>query len=305
MIVLRLALIAIALWLFAPTGARAELSEDEQRLLTFLDKEYAAGFFTIGNRGQDASGAYRWAATFHRELRKPLEKLQGFCAKEGGILQLALSAGQISDRRTSALIGLGGRSYIVKHHDLWEWEARGYDSVAAGISGFNEVIPRQLLTGRTRTIAAADAAPPMGLFACARNDNEMLWAASIMPGAYGGSGWFYMSIRAITSDYLEMRDRQKYEAERLSRKATEKVTADARAVDAFVASENMRLAGFRKSLTIGSDTNCGLVINDRGPVLEVQLPSSITGPNGERQFWTKRGSLTDAKAPRGCTFGRD
>lgn len=85
--------------LFTPSAARAEPSEDERSLIAFLQKECAAGFFTIGNRGQDASGAFKWGATFHRELRKPLEKLTAHCAAGGDMTQLASLQGLYGKQR--------------------------------------------------------------------------------------------------------------------------------------------------------------------------------------------------------------
>lgn len=47
-----------------------------------------------------------------------------------------------------------------------------------------------------------------------------------------------------------------------------------------------------------------MVTNVRSPLVEVQLPAGLTGPDGIRQFWAKREDLTDARVPEGCRFGR-
>ncbi|MGL5839107.1 MAG: hypothetical protein ACRCY3_11450 [Sphingorhabdus sp.] len=172
----RLAGLAVALWFIAPSSAQAELSEDERSLLAFLQKEYAAGFFTIGNRGQDASGAFKWGATFHRELRKPLEKLTAQCSAGGGTMQLLLSAGKLQNDLSSVTLKFGGQEYLVSHEALWDWEARKSGSATAQKYGFDGVIPSVLVAGRTKTIAAADADPPMGLFACRNSGAALSWA---------------------------------------------------------------------------------------------------------------------------------
>lgn len=69
--------------------------------------------------------------------------------------------------------------------------------------------------------------------------------------------------------------------------------------------ENVRWHGeWRKTITLGTRTNCGMVVQERGPLVEVQLPAGIEGPGGIRQFWVRRDRLTDDDVPNGCDFGR-
>lgn len=59
---------------------------------------------------------------------------------------------------------------------------------------------------------------------------------------------------------------------------------------------------FQNGIEIGTDTNCGTVIELRGPMAEVALPVMRKAPNGERTFWSKR----DALLPPGaglCRYG--
>jgi hypothetical protein len=67
--------------------------------------------------------------------------------------------------------------------------------------------------------------------------------------------------------------------------------------------EQRRLAPWRKSIAVGTSTNCGLVIDVRGPLVQVQLPGNTTGPSGQREFWIKRTELTDHLPVYQCTFG--
>jgi hypothetical protein len=283
----------LALSLAPIIGAVAEPSQAEQALQDFLDKEYKQGLFTIGNRGKDTSGAYKWAATFHRELRKPLEKLTGYCQANGASMVRLLSAGAIADDAKMINLSLGEQTFEISHFDLWAWESRSGLAEPAKTDGFDAVIPAALIAGRTKTIAAADADPPLGLFGCHDSSGDLIWAASIMPGEYGGSGWFYITIRPVTADFIVNWQQRQLEIA---------MAAETNAANAVA--ENQRLAAFRKILAIGSQTNCGLVIDDRGPVLEVQLPPAISSPNGERRFWVRRNVLTDYPVPEGCTFGR-
>lgn len=52
-----------------------------------------------------------------------------------------------------------------------------------------------------------------------------------------------------------------------------------------------RFEEFRKAIVIGTDTNCGTVIELRGPMVEVALPVTRTAPNGQSTFWSKREAL--------------
>ena len=68
--------------------------------------------------------------------------------------------------------------------------------------------------------------------------------------------------------------------------------------------ENERrvLEEFRSSLDVGTVTNCGTVIEVRGPVAEIAVPAMRTAPNGVNTFW----SQIDRLFPFGtspCTYG--
>jgi hypothetical protein len=67
--------------------------------------------------------------------------------------------------------------------------------------------------------------------------------------------------------------------------------------------EERRLTEWRKSIALGTSTNCGLVIDVRGPLVQVQLPGNTTGPSGQREFWIKRTELTDHRPVHQCTYG--
>lgn len=61
-------------------------------------------------------------------------------------------------------------------------------------------------------------------------------------------------------------------------------------------------AAFQNTLAIGDETNCGTVINVRGPMAEVALPVNRRAPNGEPTFWSRKERLF----PPGygvCTYG--
>jgi hypothetical protein len=256
--------------------------------------------------GRLADGNYVVSAVFHRELRNPLDKLTGFCSAHGGTMSLLVSAaGTVSRYADSAELALQDQTFRVDLSDLFEWSDKPRSfSAEPAFGGFEYVFDRRLVAGRTKTVAEADANPPLGLFGCFDTHKGLKWAVSIMAGDYGGNGWLYVKILPLTFKFLTQK-RQAVLATKQAEASWQKKQADQQqqAVE-FAEAEHRRLAPWRKALTISSETNCGLVIDDRGAVLEIQLPSGNLGPNDERTFWTKREDLADYPFPRECKFGQ-
>ena len=72
-----------------------------------------------------------------------------------------------------------------------------------------------------------------------------------------------------------------------------------RAEDAAEQREN---EAFRRDLAIGTETNCGTVIQLRGLMVEIAVPPVRLAPNGQSTFWSKRAVLArPGIAP--CTYG--
>ena len=59
---------------------------------------------------------------------------------------------------------------------------------------------------------------------------------------------------------------------------------------------------FRRDLAVGMETNCGTVIQIRGPMVEIAVPPIRVALNGQSTFWSKRDILAlPGIAP--CTYG--
>lgn len=52
---------------------------------------------------------------------------------------------------------------------------------------------------------------------------------------------------------------------------------------------------------IGTVTNCGTVIEVRGPMVEIAVPPTVLTPNGQTTFWSRRDALPPSSTP--CTYG--
>ncbi len=85
---------------------------------------------------------------------------------------------------------------------------------------------------------------------------------------------------------------------RLERQAA----ADRQTVAVAQAADEARLKRFYQTMAVGTDTNCGTVIQLRGPMAEIAIPASRPAINGDRTFWSRQ----DRVFPLGdaiCTYG--
>ncbi len=74
------------------------------------------------------------------------------------------------------------------------------------------------------------------------------------------------------------------------------------AILADYAAEQRANEAFQKDIVVGTETNCGTVIQVRGPMVEIAVPPVRPTPNGQSTFWSKRTALTHP-GPALCTYG--
>lgn len=242
-----------------------------------------------------------------RRVKAPSQKLGALCAKQAGAWSLLIPAVEIPRYPRSATMRFGNEQFLVTRTDLWVL-ARGTPMRNASVEfsegrGFGAMFDYRLIADRTRGVAEANASPPLGLFGCAEPSGNLKWAASIMPGHYGGNSWLYLTILPVTHDFLADIRRKNQELQQKTAKLSQDAIASAQEADRVAAAEEVRLQPWREQLKIGDQTNCGMVVDVRGPLLEMQLPPYITGPNGIRRFWVQRSQITDKPVGIGCRFG--
>ncbi len=68
------------------------------------------------------------------------------------------------------------------------------------------------------------------------------------------------------------------------------------------AAEQRTDEAFQRDLVIGTETNCGTVIQIRGPMVEIAVPPVRLTPNGQSTFWSKRTVLARPGIVP-CTYG--
>ncbi|KQN72970.1 hypothetical protein ASE91_18135, partial [Sphingomonas sp. Leaf62] len=64
------------------------------------------------------------------------------------------------------------------------------------------------------------------------------------------------------------------------------------AILADYATEQRANEAFQKDIAVGTETNCGTVIQVRGAMVEIALPPVRPTPNGQSTFWSKRTALS-------------
>ena len=147
-------------------------------------------------------------------------------------------------------------------------------------------------TVATGVCVGADQQPLGGFVAITRTlKTQVLFVRTNRTAIYAIMGDSIASAATFAEEETE-RQKQQALAHEQDRKA--QITA---------ASEQRKLDAWRKTIVLGTSTNCGLVIDVRGPLVQVQLPGNTTGPSGQRDFWIKRTDLTDHRPVYQCTFG--
>lgn len=102
--------------------------------------------------------------------------------------------------------------------------------------------------------------------------------------------------------YIPIAKRKRLEMESAER--MKKWRAETAAYDEEVRLERIaRKKKFQSEIKLGTQTNCGMVIDMRGPLVEVQLPANISF-DGQRRFWVAKADLSDDPPARSCSFGQ-
>ncbi len=79
------------------------------------------------------------------------------------------------------------------------------------------------------------------------------------------------------------------------------IEARARATTEMARQRHERaLVDWRAGLKVGDRTNCGLVVDLRGPLVRVQLPAGMTLANGASEVWVRREALSDNGTEETC-----
>jgi hypothetical protein len=106
-----------------------------------------------------------------------------------------------------------------------------------------------------------------------------------------------VNIPTVTGIYAYRPDRIAPRAN-LERQAA----ANRQALEVAQKESEARLKRFYATMTVGTETNCGTVIQLRGPMAEIAIPLSRPAINGQHTFWSRQERLFPAGKAI-CTYG--
>lgn len=316
-------LLLVPLLALMPSSASATPAEDA--LAAFLHKKYNKSSGLLGAiipntptgyaadyEGRKVDGSY-WTSAYFNALNVstagwPQKALVKYCQKAKGTLVQRYAVRVFDNGNGTFPLKLadpdGGGALVV---DRWMIERWRY--------GAWQMEPRQgPREWDTRSPAGLiDAKAYLGLFSCQDADAKPIWHVAILPTRFGNmealqdvgrreNAWFMLSIRPVTATIVastlaeqqaaNMKDQAALAtSEAESQKQRAKREADG-AKRAYV------LAEFRKTLVVGTKTNCGRVLGFNGPLVEVQVPTHIQLRNGATRVFVERDKLEpdDAEA---------
>lgn len=302
-------------------------------LAAFLAKKYGknGGFDKVFNKvfpqqgptttpvpfeGRKPDGSYWWGAYFGNGnvvvLSWPHKTLQKACKTSSGSLTRVMPY-SLSTGPSAAPVGLadvgGTAGFSVTSAMLRAWSATD-----AQTSVFREDAP-QVFVGPSRNASLVDARGILGVFSCAAGASVPLWHVAILPTPAGDwqgfargiaqqDSWVMLRIIEVNRDHVERTAASFVTARAKVRMAAEVADQKTkRAQDAEA--EQLRMEGpkivvFQRSVVVGSETNCGIVLGFNGPLVEVQVPADIKLPNGASRVFVKRAALAPVRSRHRC-----
>lgn len=237
---------------------------------------------------------YVWRTGMLGSYHRPRKFLEQVCQSDGGRLQQTLNLR--SAREVS--FNIEGRRTTISSRDVWRWSGE----VFAGYAEENEVSQSSFVV----SYPLPDWVPPeaFGLFGCVVNSAEdPIWSIAVMVHHPHILTLREIDLPLVLAGEAEQRGREFDEQQEAERRRQATIAANELAARRQ-AQEDARLAPWREALDIGDTTNCGMVIDTRGPIVQIQLPPGWLSPEGQREFWARRTSLTDAPPGQGCRYGR-
>jgi hypothetical protein len=315
--------VAVVATLLAATPLGATPAEDE--LASFLQKKYnkSGGLldalppttptgYAADYEGQQADGSY-WTSAYFNALNVstagwPQRALSKYCAKAEGTLVQSYAVRVFDNGISTGPIKLadpsGGTDLLIDRWIIERWRYGDWQKeTKSGPREWDVRSPAGLI----------DAKGYLGLFSCQDANAKPLWHVAILPTRFGDmqalqdvgrrdNAWFMLSIRPVTAAEIAKTVAEKQAVEdkehTVQLTTTEQWRHEAAIREEQGAKRAALLASFRKSLTIGTMTNCGRVLAFNGPLVEVQVPSHVQLRNGATRVFVEWEKLepNDAEA---------
>jgi hypothetical protein len=302
----------IASLLLAATPAYATPAEDD--LAEFLHKKYdkSGGLldallpttptgYAADYEGQQTDGSY-WTSAYFNALNVsttgwPQRALSTYCAKAKGTLVQSYAVRVFDNGGSTGPIKLGypngGTELVIDRWMIERWRYGVWQNQPkSGPREWEMRSPAGLI----------DAKGYLGLFSCQDAIAKALWHVAILPTRFGNiqalqdvgrreNAWFMLSIRPVTAAEIAKTLAEKQAAEEKERAAqlaiNDQWKREAAVREEQGAKRAAKLADFRKSLVVGTVTNCGRVLAFNGTLVEVQVPSHVQLRNGATRVFVE------------------
>ena len=314
---------------FAPAFAAPGQANDLQQFLAKRFKPYRGVFGAIasvlpgkldpnsiaGMEGLKPDGSYWTSVFFNRSnfsmFDDPRNALAKFCASSGGMMK-RLRGFDLSPKRDLNFVSVrrtdASGEYLVSDEVVGRWAASLPDGSFA----------RQhdpYFGSANYGARSIDGHGSLGLFSCVSGTDLAIWNVAILPttsGAWNRLG--DMSLQGDAAVVLSVREVDRAAVDRVQatlavkRQAEAVVAADAarreveraKAGAARAAEVIPKLQAFQSSVKMGDDTSCGLVLDVRGALVEVQVPPSVKLENGATRLFVKRTMLAPVRNETPC-----
>lgn len=307
---------------------------DTITLEAFLAKKYGknSGFDKVFNKvfpqqgptttpvpfeGRKPDGSYWWGAYFGNGnvvvLSWPHKALQKHCAASGGSLTRVMPY-SLSYSPPAAPMRLidpsGGTDLTLTPEMLRRWSA-----MSATTTNPQSIAPANYQRN-SRNAELVDARNIIGVFTCRFGEGEqVLWHVAILPTPMGdwdnfasaqmtGTSWVMLRILAIDRALIDRTNAvfaAKADAQKAQRRQSDALAIQRESEAAAKARiELPKLAAFQAKVAIGDDTNCGLVLGFKGPLVNVQVPANIKLPSAASTVFVKRTALAPPHSRYNC-----
>jgi len=143
----------------------------------------------------------------------------------------------------------------------------------------------------------------LGVFTCSDTAGTVLWSVAIIPDQYykraqsilkGDILWEkQISILPLDAETIAIAKKVKSSYNSVQANAAQD-RADAKAQTLS------EIDNFRTKADVGMETNCGMIIQNRRPIFEVDLKSSVARVSGKSTAWIKTEDLYPADSQIGC-----
>jgi len=234
-------------------------------------------------------------------LGKPAKRVRKYCEKEqsGTFNQTSLIFPNYSLSQDPVSITDKGQTFSVSADELYVMARTLKPWVGDRPSKIKAGWPRS----HTLKYEKLSREEKLGVFNCSDAAGSILWSVAIIPDQY-----YTTKPSILEGDVLY--DKQisilPLDAETITKHKAAQASLEARAVQNEQDTQNKKAQiqasaeRFRATADVGSETNCGMIIQSRGRIFEVDLKSSIAKSTGKSTAWVKADDLHPADSPERC-----